>query len=220
MTAALLAGITGLALLDSLNPATIVAITLILLSPMRRPVPASLAFVAGAAGTVFVLGLGILLSAGAATNAISGGIAWLRRIAFTVAAVALLVSAARRLRDRPRSAPALPSWFSARTALPLGVVMTGADLPNAFPYFIAIERLIAAEVPLGLAAATLAGYAVIYCLPCLILLGLGVTLHERVRPRLDRLYRRLGTGVAPRSPAAATGLTLAAITVGYFGWTS
>lgn len=218
MTGALLAGITGLALLDSLNPATIVTITLILLSPMRRPVPAALAFVAGAGGTVFVLGLGILLSAGAATNAISGGIAWLRRIAFTVAALALLVAAARRLKDRPRSAPALPAWFSARTALPLGVVMTGADLPNAFPYFIAIERLITEEVPLGPAIATLAGYAVIYCLPCLILLGMGVALHERVRPRLDRLYRRLGTGVAPGSPAAAVGLTLAALAVGYLGW--
>ena len=220
MTGALLAGIAGLALLDSFNPATIAAITLILLSPMRRPVPAALAFVAGAAGTVFTLGLGIFLSAGAATNAISDGVGWLRRIAFTIAAVALLVASVRRLKDRPRSAPALPDWFSPRTALPLGVLMTGADLPNAFPYFIAIERLVSVHVALGPAAATLAGYALIYCLPCLVLLGLGVTLHERVRPHLDRVYRRLGTGVARRSLAAAAGLAFGAVPVLYLGWNS
>ena len=43
------------------------------------------------------------------------------------------------------------------TALPLGVVVTGDDLPNAFPYFIAIKRLHNARVTAGTAPPVLAG---------------------------------------------------------------
>ena len=142
MMGVLIAGIAGLALLDSLNPATIVAITLILLTGPRRPILSAMAFVIGAALTVFTLGAVVFISAGAAADVVSDGIVWLRRLAFGLAAVALFVAAARRLRPRARQAISLPAWFSPATALPLGVVMTGADLPNAFPYFIAIERLI------------------------------------------------------------------------------
>ena len=49
MMGVLIAGIAGLALLDSLNPATIVAITLILLTGPRRPILSAMAFVIGAA---------------------------------------------------------------------------------------------------------------------------------------------------------------------------
>ena len=75
--------------------------------------------------------------------------------------------------------------------------MTGADLPNAFPYFIAIERLVSGEVDTTTGVAVLAGYTVIYCLPCLVLLLAGRVLHEHVQPWLQRLFRRL-TGTSPR----------------------
>jgi hypothetical protein len=143
---------------------------------------------------------------------VSDGIGWLRRLAFGLAAVALFVSAARRLRPRPRQAISLPVWFSPATALPLGVTMTGADLPNAFPYFIAIERLIDAEVDTISGLAVVAGYAVIYCLPCLVLLLAGQVLHERLQPRLQRLFR-LTTGTSPRSVPAAIALAVLGIAV-------
>ncbi|WP_166789752.1 GAP family protein [Cryobacterium fucosi] len=213
MTPVLLAGVAGLALLDSLNPATILSITLILLAGLRRPVVSALAFVLGAFATVFTLGLAIFLSAGAAADVVSGGVVWLRRIAFGVAAVALLVAAFRRLRDRPREGVTLPRWFSPVTALPLGVMMTGADLPNAFPYFIAIERMINAEVPAATGALVLAGYALVYCLPCLVLLVLGILFRERVRLRLQVLVDRFSTGTVRRSAGAAVLLALAALGV-------
>ena len=56
MTAALLVGIAGLAALDSLNPATLVAVALILLGSRRRPVPEALGFVLGAFGSVMTVG--------------------------------------------------------------------------------------------------------------------------------------------------------------------
>jgi Sap, sulfolipid-1-addressing protein len=213
MTWVLIAGIAGLALLDSLNPATIVAITMILLTGPPRPILSAMAFVTGAALTVFTLGAVLFVSAGAAAEVISDGIGWLRRFAFGLAAVALFVSAARRLRPRPRQPISLPVWFSPATALPLGVMMTGADLPNAFPYFIAIERLINAEVDTTTGLAVIAGYAVIYCLPCLVLLLAGRVLHERIQPRLQGLFRRLTTGTSPRSVPAAIALAVLGIGV-------
>jgi len=213
VTPVLLASVAGLALLDSLNPATIVAITLILLAGPRRPVTSALAFVTGAFVTVFTIGLAIFLSAGAAADVISGGVVWLRRIAFGIAAVALLVAAIRRLRDRSRDTIALPRWFSPLTALPLGVMMTGADLPNAFPYFIAIERMVNAEVASTTGVLVLAAYGLVYCLPCLILLVLGSLFRDRVRLRLQALVDRFSTGTVKRSVGAVVLLTLAAIGV-------
>ena len=211
MTAALGIGIAGLALLDSINPATIAGVALILLAPLRRRGASALAYVLGAYAVVLVLGTLVFLSAGAAAGAVSGGLAWIRRIAFAAAAVALLVSAARRLRERRRGAVELPAWFSPWTAAPIGVLVTGADLPNAFPYLIAIERMVAAGVPTGLGIGVLALYALVYCLPCLVLLVLGTLHGDRVRRRLGRVYDRIGRErTVPRSLPVATLLALLA----------
>ena len=56
------------------------------------------------------------------------------------------------------------------------VLVTGADLPNAVPYLVAIERLVAAQVPQAQALLVLAGYAAVYVLPCaLLVLGAALT---------------------------------------------
>lgn len=162
------------------------------------------------------MGLLVFLSAGAAAGLVSDAVLWLRRIAFSAAAVALLAAAVRRLRPRARKPIALPDWFSPRTALPLlGTMMTGADLPNAFPYFIApIERLISAQVTQPTGNLILAAYAFIYCLPCMILLVAGMAFGRRVRTGLARIQSRLSTGTVKRSLPAAALLTLAAAGVG------
>ncbi len=193
MSAALLAGIAALAALDSLNPATLVAVTLILLGSRRRPVSEALSFVLGAFGSVLTVGLVIYLGADAAAASLDDALTWLRRAAFGLAALVLLISAVRALRPRRRRAVGLPAWFNPFTAVGLGVVMTGADLPNAFPYFIAIERLVNADTTTGSAVLVLAGYAVIYCLPCLLLLAAGLSNAAPVRRLLRRLHDQFGT---------------------------
>ncbi|MFE1644796.1 GAP family protein [Microbacterium sp. P01] len=213
MTGALIAGIAGLALLDSLNPATIVAVTLVLIAAPRRPALVAGAAVLGAALTVFVAGAALFLTAGAAAGAVDGIVAGLRFVAFGAAGIALIVAGIRRLRERPRRAIELPAWFSAWTALPFGVLLTAADLPNAFPYFIAIERLVATEIPIGAGLAILAGYTVIYCLPCLVLLAIGLTNGARVREWLGRLVDKLGTGTVKRSVPTAIVLALLGVAV-------
>lgn len=211
MSFALVGTVAALALLDSLNPATIGLVALILLLPVTpsgagrsaSPVVLGLCVAAGAAATVFAVGLAVYLAADAA--AVSGGLSWVRRLAFGAAAVALLVTSLRRLRARRVAAISLPTWFSVWTAAPTGLVVTGADLPNAFPYFIAIERMASAGVGLSWAIVLLVGYAVVYCLPCLILLLVGQLWGQEVRDRLAGIYRRFG---AAREVPRSVGLAL------------
>ena len=162
MTLALMAGLAGLAFLDSFNPATLGAVALILLAAPHRPGWTALASVLGAAITVFGVGAILFISAGAAAAIGDGILVAFRFIAFGAAAVALTLAGFRRLRARPRRPIALPTWFGFATALPFGVILTAADLPNAFPYFIAIERLVDAGVDTGTALIALAAYTFIY----------------------------------------------------------
>lgn len=209
MTPALLVGIAGLAALDSLNPATIAGVALILLAPLQRRLATALAFVAGAYLTVLAIGVAVYAGADLAADVVAGGLVWVRRGALGLAALLLLVAAVRRLRPQHRSAVVLPRWFGPWTAAPVGVLVTAADLPNAFPYLIAIERLVNADVPLTTGLWVLAGYAVVYCLPCLMLLAVGTLHGERMRRRLQRVYDRIGQArTVPRSIPAALGLVL------------
>lgn len=212
LTLPLLVGVGGLALLDSLNPATLLTVALILLLPSRRPALSALVFLLGALLTV--VAAGVLLLGSAEGLARAGGLDGVRRVAFGLAAVALARAAVRRLRDRERAAWQLPAWFSPRTALPLGALVTGLDLPNAFPYALAVERLVAAEVPLARSVLVVLAYAVVYCLPGLVLLLAGLRWADVVRRRLDPLYARFGAaGTLPRSVPVAAALAVLAVGV-------
>lgn len=204
MSATLLGGIAGLALLDALNPATIACVALLLVSPSRQPLRTAAAFVVGAYLTVLVLGVAVLGGAAAL-----GDTAVVRRVGLTVAAALVLLSAARRLRAGHRAAVAMPSWVGPWTSVPLGVLVTGADLPNAFPYLVAIERLVAAQVTEGQALLVLAGYSAVYVLPCALLVAGAALTWRRVRPRLEGLFARYGTArEVPASRPAAAGLAV------------
>ncbi|UTT63606.1 GAP family protein [Microcella humidisoli] len=224
MTAALLLTIVGLAALDSLNPATMVSVILTLLSAPRRPGLTAGAVIMGAALTVFTVGALLFITAGAVAAAIDGLLIGLRFVAFGAAGIALVVAGIRRLRDRPRSPLELPAWFSPATAVPFGVIVTAADLPNAFPYFIAIERLVDADIGIGAGLLVIAGYAVIYCVPCLVLLVVGLVSRERTTEWLRSITRRFTEGSVPRSIVAAVLLMTAGVLVAgapvIFSWIS
>jgi cytochrome c biogenesis protein CcdA len=143
---------------------------------------------------------------------LDGGLVWVRRIAFGLAALMLLRSALRRLHSTHRARITLPTWFSPWTALPLGAVVTAADLPNAFPYAIAIERLVSSGTTTPQGLLVLSGYALVYCLPCLLLLVAGVAWGDHVRARLTGLYDRFGRArETPPSIPAALGLGALAV---------
>lgn len=199
ITSSLLLSIAGLALLDSLNPATIITVTLIMLAAPKRAGLIALSAVFGAALTVFAVGAMLFTSAGAAAGAVDGIILGLRFLAFGAAGIALVISGIKRFRDRERKAISLPAWFSPAMALPLGVLLTAADLPNAFPYFITIERMVSSEVELNHGLLIILGYTLVYCLPCLVLLMVGTISGAATKKWLEKLISKFGTGTVKRS---------------------
>lgn len=209
INAELLLSVAGLALLDSLNPATIITVTLILLAAPKRAGLIAISAVFGAALTVFAVGTLLFITAGAAAGAVDGIILGLRFLAFGAAGAALIISGIRRFRSRERKAISLPTWFSPWTAIPLGALLTAADLPNAFPYFITIERLVSNEVELNAGLLIILGYTLIYCLPCLVLLLIGTISRSATRSWLERLVQKFGSGTVKRSVPIAV-LTIAA----------
>ena len=120
------------------------------------------------------------------------------------------------LMEHPFTPPA-DSWLvlPLGTGAGLGVVMTGADLPNAFPYVIAVERLLDASVGTGTALLVLALYAVVDCVPCLVLLALGLRHSDRVTGWLRRVHDRFGSeATMPANPWKALVLLVLAVAVG------
>ncbi|PTL71233.1 hypothetical protein C1I63_18510 [Rathayibacter caricis DSM 15933] len=213
MSGPLLLAIAGLAVIDAFNPATIVAVTLILLAAPKRPALTALVTVLGAALTVFAAGAALFLGAGAAATAVDGIVQGIRYVAIAGAGLVLVITGIRRFTTRPRRAIALPPWFTPWTALPFGALLTAADLPNAFPYFIAIERLLDARLSPSEGLFVLTGYAVIYCLPCLILLAIGILARKRTHAALSRVATRFGTGDVKASPTAAVILILLGLAI-------
>lgn len=213
MTAGLLWSLAGLALLDSLNTSTLLVVVVVLLLA-RRPVLSAWLYLAGAVGSFLLLALGLYLGASGAAAAFDGGALLVRRVALLLVAVLLLVLAGRRLRERPRRALDLPGWFSPATAVVVGVLATLADLPTAFPLFLAVERLTAAGVTRGDGVLALLGYAAVYALPAVVALVVGSLLRERLRSGLEWLRTQVGGGPVPRSVPVALLLTAGAVAAG------
>ena len=210
MTTELVLGLVGLALLDSVNTSTLFLVMVILLMA-RRPVASGVAYTVGATLSFFGLALALYFGASAAQASISDAASWIRRATFALLALWLLSLAYKRLRDRPRKAFTLPGWFRPVTALPIGVAATVADLPNAFPLFVAVERLVSAAVGSELGVLTWIGYTLVYAAPIVVVLILGATQGERARRVMRRVTDRFLTGVARRSLPLAALLALAAL---------
>jgi hypothetical protein len=208
VTGSLLLGIVGLAALDALNASTIVAVALILVATRRRPRVTALVTVLGAALTVFGSGVALFLPAGAAAETIDGILQGIRYVVFAAVGLVVIVSGVRRFHSRTRTPIVLPAWFTPWTALPFGILLTGADLPGAFPYLIAIERLLDAHLTTGEGLLIVAGYTVIYCSPCLLLLSVAGIAHQRTQTLLPLLAARFGTGNSNPSPLIAVTLIL------------
>lgn len=210
MTGGLLWGLTGLALLDSINATTIWIVVVILLGA-KRPAPTGWAFMLGAAASFLAIALAFYFGLAFAGSVLEGFTLWLRRLLFAGLAVALVVMGLRRLKPRERKGYTLPPWVNAWSALPFGVLATVGDLPNAFPMVLAVERLIDADIPAPAAAAVLVGYTLIYALPSALILAAGLAFNEELREQLQSMLSGHTSGTAePSLKAAAAYFTGAA----------
>lgn len=218
MTGDLVATLVGLALLDSVNTSTLFLVMVVLLTA-RSPIRSASAYAAGAACSFFCLAYGLYAGASAADAVIADVAQWLRRGTLILLALWLLHLAVKRLRDRPRKALLLPAWFGPITAFPIGAVATVADLPNAFPLFVAVERLTSAPLEGPVAVLALAGYVAVYALPIGVVIVVGAWKSDQARSAMRRITDRFLSGTARRSlplvagfgVAAAASATLAAV---------
>ncbi|WP_205325430.1 GAP family protein [Glycomyces sp. YM15] len=202
MSGALLWGLTGLALLDSVNTATIWIVIVILLGA-KRPAPTGWAFMLGAAASFLTFALMFYFGLTFADSVLDGFTLWLRRLLFFGLAVALVVMGVRRLRPRERKGYTLPPWVNAWSALPFGALATVGDLPNAFPMVLAVERLIEADVDTLVAVVVLVGYTLVYALPSALILAAGLAFNEELREQLQSMLNGRTSGTAEPSPKAA-----------------
>jgi hypothetical protein len=202
VTGALLWGLTGLALLDSVNATTIWIVVVILLGA-KRPAPTGWAFMLGAAASFLAFALMFYFGVLFAGSVLDDVTLWLRRILFVGLAAALMIMGVRRLRPRERKSYTLPPWVNAWSALPFGLLATVGDLPNAFPMVLAVERLIQADIAAPTAVAALVGYTVVYALPSALILAAGLVFNEELREQLQSMLSGRTSGTAEPNPKAA-----------------
>jgi cytochrome c biogenesis protein CcdA len=198
MTLTLLAGLLGIALVDSLNPSALVVTTLLLsgANPYRR----SLAYIAGIALTYYAVGVAVLLGAGdVLTSAVDG----LRRpavgfgVELALGVVLVVVGLRRRSPPRDRTGPRVRGT-SAPAAFLTGMTVTAVESTTALPYIGALTALARSDVSSGATLLVLALYNIVFVLPPLALVlvqalrpGEVQAVVERVRNRIRSLDTRL-----------------------------
>lgn len=207
MTAAALAGLAALALVDSTSVGTLVLPLLLLVQPRLRHRQLAV-YIATISAFYFLFGLLLLLGGAAVRDALdawSGALESTPAYAVQVAIGAglVLLSYAMdpkyahhfRRRGQPEGASRQQRW-RARLLGPdasLGATATVAlgagliEVAGMLPYLAAIGVITALGLPTPGAVALLAGYVLVMSLPVLVLWGVRVAGGPRLTERLERL---------------------------------
>lgn len=191
MTLAFLTILSGLALADSLNPATVAAQAYLLGTP--RPMARALAFLVGTFLTYFAGGFVLLEGWMVFLRNLAPLIPWwglgVGEVALGLATVGFgLWSLARASAGTPFRPP---EELSVPAALAFAVVSTVSDLPTALPYFAAANRIAELDGP-ALQLAALGWYNLTYCWPMIALLVAHATLRQA---RSEAIFGRLRAGI-------------------------
>lgn len=202
MTYAVLAGLAGLALVDSTSIGTLVVPIWMLTHPRLRA-SRVLLYLATIGAFYWLLGLAVMAGAAAladrwaAINA-SRTTDWVQ----LVIGVAMLVgsfwpdtpwarrraatgdSAGRRARVRDR---VVGETSTARAVISVALMSGAIEAASMLPYLGAIGLISTSELSVPAAALVLLAYVVVMCLPALVLLGLRLALAGRITPTLERV---------------------------------
>ncbi|MEN9872823.1 MAG: hypothetical protein RL450_758 [Actinomycetota bacterium] len=212
MTPVFLMGILGLALLDSLNPATILTVGMIFLLREEQRFATAISAILGAFGLVFLSGAGLFVTAQWSATQITGLLGWISTFVFIVAGLWLIWHGVARLKPAQRKEIHLPHWVSPGTAWFFGGFFTAADLPNALPYLVAIERLVDVEAGWN-ALWVIFAYSLVYCLPCIFLLIFFKLNQSKMQKFVVLLHERFGKGERKASIGVAVSLIALGIAV-------
>jgi cytochrome c biogenesis protein CcdA len=186
----LLGTIAGIAVIDSLNPSLFVGQFVIFAT--SRPVPRTLAYIGGII-TANYLG-GVLLTAG--IRALIGGIVALisplvmLALQFGIGLGLVAFGVIYQAKPLPAQAPDDPNRRSRAGlwgAFIFGVIVMGNELTTALPYFVAAERIAAAELGLAGNLIVLAIYNLVFALPLFGFLGGFVLVRDRFTAQIERI---------------------------------
>jgi cytochrome c biogenesis protein CcdA len=189
-----------IAVIDSFNPTAIA--TIIVLLALPRPVPRVVAAIMGFGFAYFAFGVLVVLGAGQLIAQISAGVGhWFANPPPVLYVLQLALAAGlfsyffrqQRKRAQPAAVTEVAPSRSVRwastpvAAFALGVALNASELPTAFPYLAALERITASQVLAGEAILALLVYALIFVLPLIIVLALYLRLRERAAPAIQRV---------------------------------
>ncbi|MFN8378565.1 MAG: GAP family protein [Anaerolineae bacterium] len=192
-----------IAVVDSFNPTATAMIVLLLAMP--KPVARVSAAIAGFGLAYFAFGVLVVLGASSLIAQVSAWFASpppLYYLFQLVLGLALLAFAVRQFRARSDGGEQVevPStrWLgSPVVAFGLGAALNISELPTAFPYLAALERVTLSGVGVAGVVLALAAYAFIFVLPLLIILLLYVRLRERAAPIIERINESVRRGSRP-----------------------
>ncbi len=187
----------GLALLDTLSPATIGITVYLLLTAQRRLVRLLITYAATVAAFYFALGNGLMLGAGAFFSAFGDAVdsntaAWIQlMIGVALFAGSWLIPTDRRDPDEVTSRASRAHTVPAMVVL--GVTTGLAEAATAVPYLGAVGMMTAADIGPQQWIPLLAGYNLIMVAPVIILYLVWKTMGERARSRLEKIRVALAT---------------------------
>ncbi|MFD3258075.1 GAP family protein [Paenibacillus lentus] len=191
MSVELLLSIGGLALLDTLSPATIGVTVYLLLTETKRLASRLLIYLLTVAGFYFsvgvmlMLGMGVLLDA-AVSLFQSRVVSWIMFIIGVVLLIASFYIPPKKKTDLPR--PKSKSKFS---MVALGITTALVEVGTAFPYFAAIGLMTTSNLAFYQWLPIMAGYNIIMVLPPLILFMMHLLFGRMMQKPLEQLHVKI-----------------------------
>jgi cytochrome c biogenesis protein CcdA len=165
----LIVTLTLLGLLDSLNPATIIAVVFLLST--TNPLPRTMSFLLGVGVTYFVCGLLIHFGFSSVFDYVQNFLAstW-GYVIRALLGVILVVTSLWLYYKKSETTTKTPAVIHPAATFVFGFTSTISDMPTAFPYLVGLERISSANTDLITTLFLLLYYNILYALPALILL--------------------------------------------------
>ncbi|WP_017568976.1 GAP family protein [Nocardiopsis halotolerans] len=185
--------VAGLALLDTLSPATIGVSLYVLLSGARSVARPLLAYLGTVALFYFALGCALMLGFGFLFEAL-GGLADHPAVGWAMVVLGGgMLAYALFMPDKPRG-QRRPASLRTGAMVGLGLATGLLEGGTAFPYFGAVGIMTTAELSPVVWVPMLAAYNVVMVLPPILLYLAHRALGERLRPRMERWRTKVESG--------------------------
>lgn len=187
MSAEILLLIGGLALLDTLSPATLGVTVYLLLTDKEKLIKRLLVYLLAVAGFYFVIGVILMLGLGFLLDIISG-IFQNRIVSWTVFIIgAVLFIASFYIPTKKNTDLPSPKTKSAISMVALGFTTSLIEVGTAFPYFAAIGIMSTSNLSWMEWSSILAGYNFIMVLPSLLLFIFYHLVGRKMQKPLEKL---------------------------------